>query len=101
MEWYVMLFDYSRGKVVPYNIFNNGSFCRDVEMVLTTPNHTRESLSEILSHAAAYEFRSRCQYEFIVSDWPPSGRKEKFDVYAQLKFNWDRFIDYIWSKYKV
>lgn len=98
MKWYVMLFDYSKGKVVPYNVFDNVRFSRDVETILSTSGHTRESMSDILSHAAAYAFWSKCEYEYVVSDWPPSGRSEKIDVFDQLKCNWDRFVDYVWSK---
>lgn len=98
MRWNVMLFDYNQGKMVPYNVFNNSTFSRDVQYIITNSDDSRASISEVLDRAALYSFWGRCEYEFIASDWPPSGREEKIDAYAQLKANWDRFVDYVMSK---
>jgi hypothetical protein len=94
MRWNVMLFDYNQGKTAPYNVFNNASFSRDVQYILEHSNGSRE-VSVALDRAALYSFSHRCEYEFIVSSWPPSRREEKISVYDQLKANWDRFVDYV------
>ena len=36
-----------------------------------------------------YQWWSRCEYEIIISDWPPSGKEEKWDVYKQIEMNLD------------
>lgn len=94
MVWNVMLFDYNQGKTVPYNVFNNSTFSSDVAKLLSSQHH-RGFISAELDRMAMYSFWGRCEYEFIASDWPPSGREEKVDVYSQLKMNWDRFVDYV------
>ena len=95
-----MLFDYTKGKVVPYNVFNSANFSRDVEEILAISGRSRAFISDALDHAAQYAFWSKCEYEFIASDWPPSGKNEKIDVYNQLKMNWERFMDYVWKIYR-
>ena len=46
-----------------------------------------------------YYFWSKCEWEIILSDWPPSDTfcKEKIDVFDQVMLNWDIFVDYIWN----
>lgn len=45
-----------------------------------------------------YYFWSKTEWEVIVSPWVGKGGDEKIDVYDQLKLNWDKFVDYVWSE---
>ena len=47
-----------------------------------------------------YYYRSKCEWEVIVSSWPPSDRvpERKVDVYDQVMLNWDVFIGYVWEQ---
>lgn len=49
-----------------------------------------------------YYFWSKCEWEIILSDFPPSDRfkKKKVDVYEQVMLNWDKFINYLWKYYE-
>ena len=47
---------------------------------------------EFIKKEAMYQWWSRCQYEIIISDWPPSGKKEKWDVYRQVMMNLDNIV---------
>jgi len=45
-----------------------------------------------LDRLCLYYFWSKCEYEVIVSAWPPrDGSDKKIDVYSQLKANWELF----------
>ncbi len=52
---------------------------------------TLEKLKEFIDNESKYQFWARCQYEVILSSWPPreNGRKHKMDVYEQIHMNLD------------
>ena len=60
---------------------------------------SKEEFSELLDCEMRYRFWCKCEWEIILSDWPPSDKfqKAKIDVYDQLRMNWDVFVDYVWS----
>jgi hypothetical protein len=37
----------------------------------------------------------------LLNAWPtgPVDKEYKIDVFEQLEFNWDRFIEYLWNEY--
>lgn len=52
-----------------------------------------------LDHLCMYYFWAKCEYEVIVSAWPPKdGTDRKIDIYTQLKENWDIFRDIIFRE---
>lgn len=52
---------------------------------------TLERLKEFIDTESKYQFWARCQYEVILSSWPPKekGHKHKMDVYEQIHMNLD------------
>lgn len=47
---------------------------------------------QILDRECMYYYWSKCEWEVIVSAWPPrDGSDKKIDVYFQLKANWEQF----------
>lgn len=51
-----------------------------------------EAYEQILDRECMYHYWSKCEWEVIVSAWPPrDGSDKKIDVYSQLKANWDLF----------
>lgn len=52
---------------------------------------TLEKLKEFIDDESKYQFWARCEYEVILSSWPPreNGRKHKMDVYEQIHMNLD------------
>ena len=98
MTWNVIIED--NGKIKPYNVFNNRLFSEGVIELITNIEYkdmSRDELSEIIKRKAQWQFWSRCEYEVLILSWPPYKDEEgyKMDVYEQLRYNWDRFIDYI------
>lgn len=116
------------GEIFPVNIFEyNYSFIKDL---LTAKNKHKDNFEEFANYirnSLQYHYWARCEYETIITSWPPYIENEeldrlnkekiertqkgenfyrisvqlnvgyKIDIYTQVMMNWDRFIDYIWS----
>ena len=56
----------------------------------------------MVRNSLRYYYWSKCEWEIVLSDWPPSEtfKKEKVDVYSQVVLNWDIFSEYIWENRK-
>lgn len=50
---------------------------------------TFEQFKEFVKRKSMYMYWARCEYEIILSDWPPSGKEKKVDVHWQLMLNHD------------
>lgn len=60
------------------------------------------SIERRLERLCMYYFWSKCEYEVIVSSWPPrEGSEEKIDIYDQLKANWDIFKELVFKELKL
>ena len=96
IKWNVFLEDFNHKKIIIWNVFDHYSFYESLKKGLKKYKEKKE-FSEYLKREAMYCFWSKCEYEIILSDWPPSNKfkNEKVDVYDQLNLNWDAFIDYI------
>ena len=101
LVWNVVLYDYKADHVTTYNIFKNVSFQEDCEELFSTPNLGKEIFEDFLDRKAMYAFWGRCEYEYLISSWPPGPEETpyKIDVYEQLKINWSRFVDYLYDLY--
>ena len=99
MKWNTIVYD--NGKIKYFNIFRNTLFREAIEEIFRTPEQSREDIEEQVKRKAQWQFWSRCEYEIILSEWPPSPKDNnyKLDVFEQLEANWERFIDYIYDCY--
>lgn len=97
MEWNVYYHDFNHQKIVTYNVFNHGSFNKEINQ-LSQKNFDKSEFKEQLKIIAMYYFWSKTEWEVIISPWVGKGDDEKIDVYDQLKLNWDKFVDYVWSE---
>ena len=124
MEWNTYLEDFNDKRIKTYNIFTHSPFCKDIAKItkvckskLSNLANTfpityrtgkgkvryKEIMDEYLDKVnfyAKYYFHSKCEYEVIISDWPPSPPEKEFkelkvSVYDQIALNWNRFIDYL------
>ena len=60
------------------------------------------SIEMRLDRLCMYYFWSKCEYEVIVSAWPPrDGSERKIDIYTQLKENWDIFKELVFRELKL
>lgn len=77
------------GRFVPYDIME---YLLDRWKETYIKPYNFEEIREFIKKEAMYQWWARCQYEIIISDWPPSGKEEKWDVYKQIKMNLDNIV---------
>lgn len=112
--FYVMIKDFKSSKVSYYDImpllykaiFNTKkSFSKSFYLIGSNGKveiTTKDLFTKFIDIELKYYFWSRCQYEFIVIDWPYSKTIEdsnpvKVDVYQQLKPNIPIIVDLLWQ----
>lgn len=83
-------------KIIKWNVFNHSTFAEEVNKLLQD-NLSMNEFSEVLKRYFKYYFRSKCEYEIILSPWAGRADDIKIDVYDQIMMNWDRFVDYVWQ----
>jgi ATP-dependent exoDNAse (exonuclease V) beta subunit len=60
------------------------------------------AIEKQLDRLCTYYFWAKCEYEVIVSAWPPKeGSDRKIDIYTQLKENWDIFKELVFRELKL
>lgn len=94
VEYRVITWDFSTDRVEHYDIMPY--LYRRLEekrkkRQIVLKDLTLEKLKEFIDDESKYQFWARCQYEVILSSWPPreNGRKHKMDVYEQIHMNLD------------
>jgi len=98
LRWHVLYHSMNKNEITFFNIFDHSSFADSVATILVAVENKEELANNILPELQYY-FWHRCEYEVIVSPWPPRDKpKEKIDAYKQVRANIGAFIDYIWSK---
>ena len=103
-EWFVFIEDINRKRIKVYNIFEHKDFVEDCDGAwenYKNEHHDFSKFKEDIDSILMYYFWCKCEWEIILSNFPPSDsfQKKKIDVYQQVKMNWDKFIDYIFSYY--
>lgn len=98
LTWNVYYGNFNAKKIETFNIFKHTYFLNDCVHNLKH-NKDKDSFAKQLKRDLMYYFWSKCEWEIILSDWPPSDTfcKEKIDVFDQVMLNWDIFVDYIWN----
>lgn len=105
LSWNCYLYDFNTNKAVIFDVFSHKYFAEDINEVLNlkiTHNLSYEDIRERVKRIVHYYFRGRCEYETIISSWPPSkkeGDGQKISVCDQIMINFDRFMQYISSEY--
>ena len=132
LEWFVFEEDFNAKEIVPLNIFE-GSY-KFVEGLLHAKKKYKDNyikFAEEVRSSLQYAYWAKCEWETIITGWPPfvdgeeidrlSKEKQKhiddtgyfyredvrleiaykMDVYTQVMMNWDRFIEYVWANKKL
>lgn len=124
--WNVYEHDFNSDEIKVYNIFKHGRFFEDVKESLKRCKN-KEDFKERIKRHLFYYFGSKCEWEVIITSWPPYISKEevnnlckraddgesryrtavnletarKIDIREQVMLNFDVFVDYVWSKKKT
>ena len=99
MEWYVYVDDFNNRCIEKHNVFDHTGFREDIQKIYKKYKDDFDSFSEEVRKSLAYFYWSKCEWEIVLSPWPPRDnfREEKIDVYEQVMLNWDNFIKYVWE----
>ena len=97
LEWNAYTYDFNRGEIRVINILNNSRLLGDIAKAFKECGDDKDKFAEEVRRWCMYYYWSKCEYEIIVSSFPPSERLPgvKIDVYEQIRLNWDVFINYI------
>ena len=97
-QFNVMIFDFNYKKIKPYNIIpyfiEEYKECQKYSKKYNDLDYykvpvTFEEFKKFVEDRSRQRFWSRCEYEFIVSSWPPSKNREeqKIDIHQQIMMN--------------
>ena len=112
MEWNVYIGDFNRGTIETYNVFRHYYFVKGLadrlseleKMNTLSEEKKKELFVEAAKHEIMYYFWAKCEWEVIISHWPPCDndrfKSRKIDVYDQITQNLDKFVDYVWANRK-
>lgn len=103
LEWNVIWYDFNGKKISTYNILNHSKFLEDVKKDAKEdygkqlPDY--EKFKERVRIELQYYFWGKCEYEVIVSAWPPNEDvpEQKIDAYSQVMINFDIFYNYLYT----
>ena len=103
LEWFVYYNSWNENKIKPFNVFDHYGFVKACQKSLKKFKDDRETFLEEVKKDLMYYYWSKCEWEIILSSWPPrdSTPKEKIDVYDQVMLNWGHFCDYLWNNRDV
>lgn len=104
LKWFVFVEDINKKRIKVYNIFEHKDFVEDCDGAwedYKNKHHDFPKFKEDIDKILMYYFWCKCEWEIILSNFPPSDsfHEKKVDVYQQVKINWDKFIDYLFSYY--
>lgn len=105
LSWNVYVENINKQEIEVYNVFDHSSFKKDIIEAFNASWNESDIIGSIkvfkekTESIALYYFWSKCEWEIILSDWPPTPEgkfnKKKISVYDQLKLNWNSFTNYI------
>ena len=99
LEWYVLRHDFNARQIEWVNIFAHADFLDECKKWARKYKDDKFLFTEAVKRSMMYYFWARCEWEVVVSGWPPSplNKDSKVDAYEQIVKNWDAFADYIWD----
>ena len=103
-EWNVFVENINRSEICVYNIFNHSSFMNDCNKAWDKCKDGEDAFckfSDAIKRSLQYYFWCKCEWEIILSGFPPSNnfKEKKVDVFQQVMSNWKIFIEYLWNFY--
>lgn len=71
MEWNVYREDFNGKKIKTFNVFAHIRFCEDVKKYRKKYKDSRDDFEKELKSILFYYFGYKCEYEVVVTAWPP------------------------------
>lgn len=97
LEWYVLRWDSNSKKVVNYNIleWRKEDIAKEVRSGRV---YNKSILREYLKTTLMYDYWSKTECEFFVSDLHSDECCEKVDIWRQIEPNLNNIVDYVNTK---
>lgn len=97
MKFNVIYYNFNSRKMEEYDIIPYLDKCyKEAE----DKPKTFDEFKKFIESKSMCMWWSRCQYEIILSDWPNSGIKEKWDIHKQIMMNID-LITKLFMEYEI
>lgn len=99
MQWFVYIENFNAKKIEKYNVLGNEEIVDTIKKAYKKYKNDYDKFCEEVKSELMYHYWSKCEWEIILSDWPPSEtfNKEKIDVFDQIMLNKDIFFKYVWD----
>lgn len=96
LKWYVLRWDFNSKKVIDYNIlqWRKEDIAKEVRSGRV---YNKSILREYLKTIFIYDYWSKTEYEFFVSDLHGNDY-EKVDVWRQIEPNLNNIVEYVNTK---
>lgn len=81
LEYYVYNEDINNQEIIPYNIFRNSKFMEGLTKAYDqfVKNGDLNEFKEEVKHQLMYTYWGRCEYEVVITSWPPHVDVEEID----------------------
>lgn len=106
-QFNVLIVNINTDEIEPYDILPFLRCCYDetVENNQSNPDYwkipvTLEDWIDFVDKWCKYQYWSRCEYEFLIQDWPCQKFTKKIDVYKQIKMNLELIARLLYNEYK-
>ena len=104
-EWNVFREALNQNKMEVFNIFDHYAFMNDVKKAYTKYKKSKnfDEFYDKVKSSLRYNFWAKCEWEIILSDWPPSKNfnDKKVDVYTQVMINEPLFRQYLFNAFPI
>lgn len=98
LKWNVYNESFGFGGIKPFNVFDHSGFLDGCKKAAKKCGEDKAAFAEMVKRELMYYFWSKCEYEIVLTSWPPrEDHEKKIDVYSQVMLNFDLFIDYLWG----
>ena len=106
-QFNVLIVNINTNKIEPYDILPYLRRCYDetIERNQSNPDYWKIPVSledwiDFVDRRCKYQYWARCEYEFLIHDWPCQTFNKKIDVDDQVKMNLEIIANRLYNEYK-
>ena len=111
LEWNVWYAPWN-GRVCERNVFDHVGVMEDLRKAYRKckrngeTDEARKVFEDEVRRSLMYHYWAKCEWEVVITHWPQYDTNDprsnrysiKVDVWDQVRINWDRFTEYLWSE---
>lgn len=98
-QFNVIYWDFNKESPSPYDVLPY--FRNEYERTKKSERPvTIEQWKEFIIRKGKYMYWARCEYEVIVSQWPPTDKSYKLDIWQQIEANLDLITELLMREYE-